>query len=61
MVQIIPGYTTEQMIITVVNNDEVMNSQIEEEAAFGWLVSSLTLSGSNVIMLFTRTVITSAT
>lgn len=56
MAEIIQGYTTEQKVITVGNNDEEINASITSEAADNWLVVSLTLSGTDIIILYTRTI-----
>lgn len=56
MPEIIPGYTTEQKVSTVSNNDAAINAEIDAQAADRWIVYSLTLSGASVIILFTRTI-----
>lgn len=53
---VVPGYNTENKVSTVSNNDSAINAEITTQAADEWLVSSLTLSGSNIIILFTRTI-----
>lgn len=55
MAEIIPGYTTEQWVQTVPNNDAAINDAIATNNAENWVVVSLTLSGTDVIILFTRT------
>lgn len=56
MPEIVPGYTTEQKVVTVANNDTAMNNEITTQDADNWLVVSLTLSGTDIIILFTRTI-----
>lgn len=56
MATIIPGYSTEQVVSTIANNDTAMNTEIASKAVDGWIAASLTLSGANVIILFTRTI-----
>jgi hypothetical protein len=46
----------EQKVITVANNDGAINTEITTQSADGWLVGSITLSGTDVIILFSRTV-----
>lgn len=55
MPEIIPGYITEQKV-SIVQIDEI-NDQIQHMAtAANWLVVSISISGSNVIILFQRNV-----
>lgn len=58
MASMIPGYTTEQKVLTVPNDDTSMNDAIATESAFQWVVSTLILSGggANMVILFTRTI-----
>lgn len=51
------GLTIEQKVVTVANNETGINTEIATQAADGWIVGSITISGSDVIILFTRTVI----
>ena len=59
MPTIVPGYTTEQKVSTVANNDIDINAEITAQAVDSWIVSSLTLSGSDMVILFTRTILAS--
>lgn len=56
MPEIVPGFTTEQKVSTVSNNDVAINAEIDAQAADNWIVSSLILSGTYIIILFTRTI-----
>lgn len=56
MPQVIPGYTTENISSTVVNNDTAINAEISAKEADGWIVVSLNVSGSDMVILFTRTI-----
>ncbi len=56
MPELVPGYDTQQKVVTVLNDDASMNSEIETQAADQWLLSQLTPSGSDIILLFSRTV-----
>lgn len=56
MSEVIPGYSTEQKVVTVANNDTDINAAITAQAADSWLAGSLTLSGTDIIILFTRTI-----
>ncbi len=62
MPTIVPGYTTEQKVSTVSNNDVAINAEIDAQAADSWLVSSLTLfnDDTDVIILFSRTIAAAA-
>lgn len=55
MPEIVPGYTTENKTVTVPNNDTDINAEITNQAADGWVSVQLTISGSDMIILFTRT------
>lgn len=48
--------TMEQKVLTVANNDTDINAAITAQAVDGWFVGSLTLSGTDIIILFTRRV-----
>ena len=54
MPEIAPGYNTEQKTVTVPNNDTDINAEITTQAVDGWLASLFTVSGADVIILFTR-------
>lgn len=54
----IPGFTTEQKTVTVANNDTAINAEITTQAADSWQVSGLVLSGSDMVILFIRTIAT---
>jgi hypothetical protein len=56
MPEVVPGYTTEQKTVTVANNDTDMNVEITAQTEDSWIVVSLTLSGTDMVILFTRTV-----
>lgn len=49
--------TTEQKVITVASDDESVNGVITAQNEIGWTVTLLVLSidGSNMIILFTKT------
>lgn len=49
------GLTIEQKVVTVLNSDTEINDSITAEAADDWAVTSLTLSGTDIIILFTKT------
>jgi hypothetical protein len=46
----------EQKVLTVANNDTDINAAITTEAASDWLVSFMIVSGSDMVILFQRTV-----
>lgn len=46
--------TSEQKILTVANNDTDVNAAITAQAADGWITAQLIVSGSDIIILFTR-------
>jgi len=50
----INGITIESKVVTVANNDTDINNAIETQGADNWLVASVTVSGTDVILLFTR-------
>lgn len=55
--EVIPGYQTEQKVQTVSNDDASINAAIAAQAADSWVVSLLTLSGANMVILFSRTIV----
>lgn len=56
MPEVIPGINTQQKVVTVANNDEAINTEIETQGEDGWLAGLLTPNGSNIIILFSRNV-----
>ncbi len=56
MPTIVPGYSTQAKVVTVANDDTSMNAAIVAQGADSWLPVSLTLSGTDIIILFTRTI-----
>lgn len=56
MPELIPGFNTEQKTVTVVNTDTNINDEITAQAADEWTAALLILSGSNMVILFTRTI-----
>lgn len=52
---LIPGQLTEQKVVTVANNDTAINAEISTQDLNSWSVSQIIVSGSDVIILFTRT------
>lgn len=56
MPELIPGYDTQQKTITVANNDTALNASITAEAAEGWMVTLMILSGSDMVLLYSRNV-----
>lgn len=56
MPEIVPGYNTEQKVVTVVNNDTDINAELTTQAVDSWIATLFTVSGSDVIILFTRNV-----
>lgn len=56
MPEIVPGFDTQQKVSTVSNNDSDINTEITTQANDGWIVGFITLSGSDVIILFTRNI-----
>ncbi len=54
MAEIIPGFTFEQKIVSVAALDVAVNAVIAAQAVDSWMVSSLILSGTDLIILFTR-------
>lgn len=51
------GATFEQKVVTVVNDDTTINNEITTQAIDNWIVGQIILSGSNVILFFSRTTI----
>lgn len=56
MPELIQGYNTEHKVVTVANNDGAINASITAEAIDMWVPASLILSGTDVIILYTRTI-----
>ncbi len=50
------GVTFDQKTETVAKDDPTVNAAIQAEQAAGWTVQSVTLDGSDVIILFSQTV-----
>lgn len=57
MPEIVPGYNTEQKVITVANNDTAINAELTTQAVDSWIATLFTVSGSDVIILFSRNVV----
>jgi hypothetical protein len=53
---LVTGYTYEQKVVTVANDDTAMNAEITTQAADDWTLSQITISGSDAILLFSRNV-----
>jgi hypothetical protein len=53
---LVEGYTYEQKVVTVANTDTAINDEIDTQAEDDWIVTLLTISGSDVILLFSRQV-----
>lgn len=56
MPELIPGYTTEQKTVTVAATDVNINAAITAQGADSWTVSQLVLSGTDMVILFSRTI-----
>lgn len=56
MPTLVPGFTYEQKVVTVANNDTAINAEITTQAADDWVVTNIFISGSDVIILFSRNV-----
>lgn len=56
MPELVTGITYEQKVKTVANNDTDINNEITTQAEDGWVLNQIILSGSNVILLFSRQV-----
>lgn len=55
---IFPGGTEfEQKVVTVANVDATINLEIETQAQVGWIASQFILNGSNMTIVFTRTIV----
>lgn len=57
MAALIPGYVTEQKVVTTLNDDASINASITTEAANKWLVSQLVFTAGDMVILFTRTIV----
>ncbi len=51
---VINGITIEQIVSTVANDDATINTEIAAKGEDNWLLSSLTVSSSDIILLFTK-------
>lgn len=56
MPEIATGITYEQKVVTVANNDTDINTEITTQAADSWILNQITISGSDVILLFSRSI-----
>jgi hypothetical protein len=56
MPSLVPGYTTEQKVSIVTATEGAINTEIDAQAPDGWIVTQLVLSGSDIVILFTRNV-----
>lgn len=56
MAAITPSITVEQKVVTVANNDTDINASITTEAADDWLVTLLCVSGSDMVILYSRNI-----
>lgn len=54
MPELVAGYTFEQKRVTVPNTDVDVNAEIETQGLEGWITQQLLISGSDMIILFTR-------
>lgn len=54
MPDLITGISYEQKVQTVANNDTDINTAITTQGADNWVVSQLIISGTDVIILFSR-------
>lgn len=54
---LIPGYTTEQKVVTVANNDTAINASIATELPDDWLITLMVIypDGSQIILLYAKT------
>ena len=52
----IPGYSIEQKVETVANNDTDINAALTTANSDNWTAAYMILSGTDVIILFTRSV-----
>lgn len=53
---IIPGIDTQQLVVTVANNDTDINNEIAAQALNDYLLSSMYPNGANMTLLFQRNV-----
>lgn len=56
MAVVVPGYNTEQKVVTVSNDDTSINTELTTQAVDNWIAVLFTVSGGNVIILFNRNV-----
>jgi hypothetical protein len=56
MPELVPGYTTEQKVSIVPATESDINTEIDAQSPDGWLVTQLVLSGSDMVILFSRTI-----
>lgn len=55
MPELIAGITYEQKIVTVSGySDASVNTEIDTQAEDGWVVSQLFISGTDMVILFSR-------
>lgn len=57
MAALIPGYVTEQKVVTTTPDSGAVNAAIIAQAADQWLVSQLVYTDPMMIILFTRTIV----
>jgi hypothetical protein len=53
---LVTGYTYEQKVVTVSNNDTAINAEIDTQAPGDWVLNQITISGTDAILLFSRNV-----
>lgn len=53
---LVPGFTYEQKVSIVPATESDINTEITTQAADDWTVSNFTVSGTDVIILFSRQV-----
>lgn len=56
MPELITGITYEQKVVTVTNDDTSMNGEITTQAVDDWVLQNLVVSGTDVILVFSRQV-----
>lgn len=56
MPELFTGQNTEHKTVTVANNDGAINASITAEAVDMWVPASLILSGTDMVILYTRTI-----
>lgn len=56
MPELITGFTYEQKVVTVTNDDTSMNGEITTQAVDDWVLQNLVVSGTDVILVFSRQV-----